>query len=200
VARGRDGERARRELPSPPAPLPRGRGVPALPRLSLGASNLSPDALEYLRRPVEDEAVLETQDSESCRREPTVTDQVMAWCRKVRDAIGFDDEARILGEEVDDEGAEWVLPAKLYAVEPASTELSPESLLCRSLGSAQRARAIGELPKQTRHSGHVGFTRRELRVLTGTPLPSGRGAGGEGKVVGAFVLRSRTNSAFAGRA
>ena len=71
--------------------------------------------------------------------------------RRVTGAIRFDDEPRLLAEEVDDEGPEWVLSAKLRAYELTPAEASPQLVLCRCLATTQLACAIGERSKQARH-------------------------------------------------
>lgn len=109
------------------------------------------NALEDVRGPVQDLAVLEAQDGEAGGGEPMVTHAITERWREVASPIGFDDEARLVAEEVDHEGTEGLLPAKLRALEPASSQPSPELSLCGSLRSSQRAGAIGQRTEQTRH-------------------------------------------------
>jgi len=82
----------------------------------------------------------------------------------VGSAIGFDGQARLLGEEVDDEGPKWMLPTELYALELASPQLSPEHL-----------------------------KRHELRVVLPAPLSRpGEGPGVRARLLVLSVVRSRT--------
>ena len=77
------------------------------------------NALEDSRGALEDLAVLEAQDRQPCRGEAKVARLITKRRRIVTSTIRFDDEPRLLAKEVDDEGAEGLLPAKLHALELA---------------------------------------------------------------------------------
>ena len=129
---------------------------------------------------IEDLAILEAQHGQPGRCEPVVARVITKWWRKVAGAIGFDHKTRILGEEVDDEGSEWLLPAKLCALELASAQPSPELSLRGRLRPTQCAGPIGPWTEQTRHRGHVGLRDPRVAYYRRHPSPSGRGDGGEG--------------------
>ena len=77
------------------------------------------NALENSGSVIEDLVVLEAQDREPGCGEPKVARAITERRRKVRGAICFDDEPRLLAEKIDDEGAERLLSAKLRALELA---------------------------------------------------------------------------------
>jgi hypothetical protein len=85
---------------------------------------------------MEDLTILETQDREAGAREPRITRTVAERRRKVWSAVSFNDEPGLLAEEVDDEGPERLLPAKLRALEPATAQPPPELSLRGSLRAA----------------------------------------------------------------
>jgi len=59
--------------------------------------------------------VLEAQSRETSRGEPSIAPLIGERRWKVTVTIGLDDDARFVAEEVDDEGAERLLPAELGA-------------------------------------------------------------------------------------
>ena len=77
------------------------------------------NALDDSRGAVEDLAVLEAQDGEAGSTGPGVGRVITKRRRKVAGTIRLDNDPRLLAEEVDDEGAEGLLPAKLRALELA---------------------------------------------------------------------------------
>ena len=105
-------------MPMEPVPSPEGEGCRLSGRESRGLERLA-NALEDSRGAVEDLAVLEPQDRDPETGEPPVAHVITQRHRVVTGTIGFDDETRLLAEEVDDEGANGMLPPKLRALELA---------------------------------------------------------------------------------
>jgi hypothetical protein len=62
---------------------------------------------------VEDQVVGQTKDDQTCGGKPSIATAVARGPWKVRGTISFDDEARILAEEIDDERSDGVLAAEL---------------------------------------------------------------------------------------
>jgi len=94
--------------------------VPAV-RAASGPLDGLANVLDDSRGAVEDLAVLEAQNGEARSGEPKVARVITKRRRKVAGAICFDDEPRLPAEEVDDEGAEGLLSAKLRALDLASS-------------------------------------------------------------------------------
>jgi hypothetical protein len=91
---------------------------------------------------VQDLVVGEPEDAEAGGAEPSVTHAVTAGASAMHRAIDFYDQRRLDAEEIDDEGAQWVLSAKLVAELPP-TQQSPEHTFGRRHRAPQGSGAIG---------------------------------------------------------
>ena len=87
----------------PPAPLRDGEGRRKV--RSEKTTNLVKDAVGM----VQDQVVGQTKDDEAGGRKPSIATAVAQGPWEVRSAIGLDDEACILAEEIDDKRTDWML-------------------------------------------------------------------------------------------
>jgi hypothetical protein len=71
-------------------------------------TNLVKDAVGM----VQDQVVGQTKDDEAGGRKPSIATAVAQGPWEVRSAIGLDDEACILAEEIDDKRTDWMLTPK----------------------------------------------------------------------------------------
>ena len=110
--------------------------------------------------------VLEAQDREALRAKVGVTLMVglLAFRGRVNITVAFDDQLRVVTEEIGDVVAKLVLPPKLCPTQLAIAKKLPKKLLCRSLPSTQLASYL-------RQSGKLKSSP------SFTPSPTGRGLG-----------------------
>ena len=92
-------------------------------------------------------------------------------------AVGFDNEAGFLAEEVDDERSDGMLSAELGMHDLPAAQHAPKLLFGRR-GSASQCTCL-ESPgaQQARHAFLSAPTRNRLPPFSGSPPPSGDGLG-----------------------
>jgi hypothetical protein len=78
-------------------------------------------------------------------------------------AVCFDDQARLLAEEVDDIRSERLLPAKLGTLHSATANEMPQGPLCRSRDATKDACTVGRSSKHAAHALLIDELSDELR-------------------------------------
>jgi hypothetical protein len=71
---------------------------------------------------MQDVIILEAQHHEACSTQQGVARELGWGSREVGSTIGFDDQARLFTEEVDDVRPQGLLPAELGPFEPAAAQ------------------------------------------------------------------------------
>jgi len=99
-------QRPGEESTSPPAPLRNGEGS-----RKVGGEKTT-DLVKDAVGMVQDQMVGQMKDDEASGRKPSIATAVAQWPWEVRSAIGLDDEACILAEEIDDKRSDGMLTAE----------------------------------------------------------------------------------------
>jgi hypothetical protein len=94
-------------------------------------AEVTSDLVEDAVRMAQDLVVGQTQDDEASRHQPSVAAAVSQRFGVVRSAIRFDDEARFLAEEVDDEWSDGMLSAELRLHDLPAAQHAPKLLFSR---------------------------------------------------------------------
>ena len=132
---------------------------------------VTPDPVEDAVRMTEDLVVGQTKDDEASSPEPSVAAAVSQRLGEVRSAIRFDDEARFLAEEVDDEWSDGMLPAELRLHDLPAAQHVPKLLFSGCGRGSQSPRLEGLAPEQAGHAFLSALTpNRLLPFLSPAPL------------------------------
>jgi hypothetical protein len=78
-------------------------------------------------------------------------------------AVCFDDQARLLAEEVDDIRSERLLPTKLGTLHSATANELPQGPFCRSRDATKDACTVGRSSKHAAHASLIDEPSGELR-------------------------------------
>ena len=70
---------------------------------------------------VQDQMVGQTKNDKAGGRKPSIATAIAQWPWEVRSAIGLDDEACILAEEIDDKRSDRMLAAEFGLHDPPAT-------------------------------------------------------------------------------
>ena len=70
---------------------------------------------------VQDQMVGQTENDKAGGRKPSIATAIAQWPWEVRSAIGLDDEACILAEEIDDKRSDRMLAAEFGLHDPPAT-------------------------------------------------------------------------------
>ncbi len=104
------------------------------------------------------------QHGDSDGAEEGVAGDVMLGRREVMSAVGLDDEASFLAEEVHEVGSERLLSSELGAVDAAAAEQIPEGLFGRCGGPTKSAGPVGRSAEQSRHARWSAWGGPQLRA------------------------------------
>ena len=131
---------------------------------------LSQEAADPVERTVglaQDQVIGKPENHESRIRKPSIPAAVTRRLGEVRATIGFDDEARLLAEEIDDKGSDGMLASELGAHDLSAAQHLPKQTFCWRRATSQDARHGGRRSWQPRHAC---LSATRYRRLLPTPL------------------------------
>ena len=120
-------------------------------------------------RIVQDLPVGQTKDDKASRHQPSVAAAVAQRLGEVRSAIRFDDQARFLAEEVDDEWSNGMLSAELGLHDLPFAQHAPKLLFGGRGSASQSTRLEGPVSEQ---AGHVLVSALRRNRLPPFPFPA----------------------------
>ena len=106
---------------------------------------------------VQDQVVGQTKDDKTRGTKPSIASAVAQGLGEVGGTISFDDEARLLAEEVDEEGSDGMLTAEFGVHDLPAAKQLPKHPFGRRGRTSQSTRHEGLGPQQT---GHVWLSAR----------------------------------------
>jgi len=148
---------------SPPAPLPEGEGGRKM------RGEVTTDPVQDAVWMVHDLVVGQTKDDITSSRKPSVAASVTQRLGEVRRAIRFDDEARFLAEEVDNEWSDGMLSAELGLHDLPTAQHAPKLLFSGCGSGSQSTRLEGPGSQQ---AGHAFVSALRPNRLLPFPFPA----------------------------